>query len=90
MRFTLQDIFNIPTAVIYNPDSYRSVTSVSIDSRSLKRNSLFVAIKGKNFDGHNFVNNAIKKGAGAVVIKRRKLKDLGNVKIPPISFAIQK
>jgi hypothetical protein len=34
MKITLQDIFNIPTAVIYYPDKYVSVTSVSIDTRT--------------------------------------------------------
>ena len=57
MRINLKDIFNIPTAVIYNPDGFTSATSVSIDTRSLRRNSIYVAIKGHYFDGPNFVNH---------------------------------
>ena len=34
------------------------VTSISIDSRSLKAGALFVAIKGAKFDGHNFCGKA--------------------------------
>ena len=85
MRITLKDIFSIPTAVIYYPDKYKSVTSVSIDSRNIKRNSLFVAIKGENFDGHNYIKEAIKKGATAVIVSNRKLANLDYVKIPIIS-----
>jgi len=85
MRITLEDIFNIPTAVIYYPDLYKSVTSVSINTRTIKRNSLFVAIKGKNFDGHNYVKDAIAKGASAVVVSSRKLATLDDIKVPIIS-----
>jgi UDP-N-acetylmuramoyl-tripeptide--D-alanyl-D-alanine ligase len=85
MRITLEDIFNLSTAVIYNPDLYKSVTSVSIDTRTIKRNSLFVAIKGKNFDGHNYIKDAVKKGATAIVVSNRKLNTLDNINIPVIS-----
>ncbi len=85
MRINLEDIFNLSSAVIYYPDLYKSVSSVSIDTRTIKKNSLFVAIKGKNFDGHNYVKDAIKKGATAIVVSNRKLNSLGNIKIPVIS-----
>ena len=43
--------------------------NISIDSRTLISGDLFIAIKGKNFDGHNFLKEAFNKGAKAVVIK---------------------
>ena len=85
MKITLEDIFNIPTAVIYYPDKYRSASSVSIDTRTMKKDSLFVAIKGKNFDGHNYVNQAVKNGAVAVIVSSRKLDEFDKIKIPIIS-----
>lgn len=45
------------------------VSGISIDSRQIKPNEAFIAIKGNNFDGHDFVEQAIKKGAGAVIIQ---------------------
>lgn len=85
MKITLEDIFNIPSAVIYYPDKYKSVTSVSIDTRTIKKNSIFVAIKGDKFDGHNYVKEAVKKGANAIVVSNRKLKHFEDVTIPIIS-----
>ncbi len=73
MRINLSDIFNIPTAVIYEPDKFRSATGVTIDSRQKVKNKIFVAIKGKNFDGHDFVKHAVEKGAAAVIIDSKKL-----------------
>ncbi len=46
------------------------VTGVSIDSRSIKPGDLFVALKGENFDGHNFVDAAFKAGAGAALVAK--------------------
>jgi UDP-N-acetylmuramoyl-tripeptide--D-alanyl-D-alanine ligase len=40
---------------------------LSIDSRTIETGELFVAIKGERFDGHSFLGDALKKGAGALV-----------------------
>src|SRR5580765_6433488 len=40
----------------------------SIDTRTLNPGDLFFAIKGPNFDGHNFVRQAIEKKASGVVV----------------------
>ncbi|MDI6606185.1 MAG: UDP-N-acetylmuramoyl-tripeptide--D-alanyl-D-alanine ligase [Candidatus Omnitrophota bacterium] len=41
---------------------------ISIDSRRLKAGDIFIAIKGNNFDGHDFIAEAAKKGAAAVIV----------------------
>jgi UDP-N-acetylmuramoyl-tripeptide--D-alanyl-D-alanine ligase len=43
------------------------IAGVSIDSRTIKEGELFIAIKGALFDGHDFLNEALAKGAGAIV-----------------------
>jgi UDP-N-acetylmuramyl-tripeptide synthetase/UDP-N-acetylmuramoyl-tripeptide--D-alanyl-D-alanine ligase len=43
---------------------------VSIDSRSVKPSELFVALKGPNFDGHDYVGAALKVGAAAALVHR--------------------
>ena len=45
----------------------REFTGLSIDSRTIKEGELFVALKGGNFDGHDFLGEALKRGGGAVV-----------------------
>ncbi len=49
---------------------------VSINSRTTKKHNLFVAIKGKKKDGHEFVNQAIKNGANYCVVNRANKKKL--------------
>ncbi len=44
------------------------LTSVGSDSRSISNGQLFVALKGENFDGHDYAATAIKQGAAAVLV----------------------
>ena len=46
------------------------VMGISIDSRSLRRGDLFVALRGERFDGHDFVDAAVAAGASGVVVER--------------------
>lgn len=47
-----------------------SVASVGVDSRAVSRDQLFVALKGENFDGHDFVADALAAGAAAALVCR--------------------
>ena len=78
IKITLNDLFNLPMASIYNPDEYKSATHVTIDSREVKPNSIFIAIKGEKFNGHDFVDEALAKGANAVIINEDDLKKYEN------------
>jgi len=44
---------------------------VSINSKKIKNRNLFIAIKGKKNNGHNFLNQAIKNGASYCVVSKR-------------------
>jgi UDP-N-acetylmuramoyl-tripeptide--D-alanyl-D-alanine ligase len=45
-------------------------TGYSIDSRTVNAGDLFIALKGENFDGHDYVVAALEKGAVAAVVQR--------------------
>ena len=46
------------------------VIGVAYDSRKVKQGDVFIAVKGEKVDGHSFINDAIKKGASAVVYEK--------------------
>ena len=48
-------------------DMSMEVEAVSIDSRTVRPNSLYAAIRGTQVDGHQFISDAIEKGATAIV-----------------------
>jgi UDP-N-acetylmuramoyl-tripeptide--D-alanyl-D-alanine ligase len=47
-----------------------TATGVSIDTRSLAAGDLFVALRGPNHDGHDFVAAALERGAAAAMVDR--------------------
>ena len=49
----------------------RTFTGISIDSRNVVAGNLFFAIRGERLDGHNFLSNAIKAGAKAIVVEEK-------------------
>jgi UDP-N-acetylmuramoyl-tripeptide--D-alanyl-D-alanine ligase len=50
------------------------VASVGSDSRNIAQQELFFALKGENFDGHAYVEQALKEGACAAVISDKACK----------------
>ncbi len=43
------------------------ITGISIDSRTVEKGNLFIALKGDKYDGHEYIREALEKGAAAVV-----------------------
>lgn len=64
---------------------------VSIDSRTIKPEDLFVAIKGPRFDGHEFAMQAASQGASGVMISESiKLDaDHGSIRVPDTLRALK-
>ena len=50
------------------PDDAPPISAVCIDSRKMEKNSLFIAIRGDNFDGHAFVKKAAENGAVGIIV----------------------
>jgi UDP-N-acetylmuramoyl-tripeptide--D-alanyl-D-alanine ligase len=63
-------------------DSDSSFNGVSIDTRTLLPGNLFIAIQGEQFDGHDFVEQAAKKGAVAALVNRQVPAALPQIIVP--------
>src|SRR6266513_1134627 len=50
----------------------RKVESIAYDTRRVQRNGMFVALRGEKNDGHNFIGQAIEKGATVIVTEREE------------------
>ncbi len=55
------------------------IDQVSTDTRTIEPGALFIALKGANFDGHKFIDQAIEKGASAVVVDHQM-----DIKVPQL------
>jgi len=77
---TLKELLNRCDTVTASLSLERDVTGVSYDSRKVNEGFLFVAIKGEKYDGHDFISEAVRKGAIAVV-GEKDTKDMQNIYI---------
>ena len=65
MEFSLSELNNVLGDIKNLSKEKRdclNFKNISIDSRTLLKNDLFIAIEGKNFDGHIFLSEVLKKG----------------------------
>ena len=68
--FELRQAFDwLPDAVLFGTGA-ETVQRVCTDTRAVKAGDLFVALRGENFDAHDFVGEAIKGGVAGVVVER--------------------
>ena len=66
-----------------DPSSYflenvNGILGISIDDRTIKKGDLFVALIGDKFNGHDFIENAIRKGAYGIIVSDMKLANKYN------------
>jgi len=69
MKLTLEMAAQFAKAKIVNAQDTQ-ITSITTDTREIRQGSLFVALKGERFDGHDFALDAINKGAVAVLSQK--------------------
>ena len=72
-----------------NPEA--KIKNVCIDSRILKEEDLFIAIIGERFDGHSFIEEAVNKGAKAVIVDRsiKPYPNLSIIRVKDTTKALQ-
>ena len=50
-------------------DSQELIKEIKTDTRKINKGDVFIALRGKNYDGHDFIDEALKKGAIACVVE---------------------
>lgn len=68
MMLTLDEAVRATGAQMHAGGEVPGPMSVSTDTRTLEPGQLYVALRGENFDGHEYVQQAVKKGAAAVLV----------------------
>jgi murE/murF fusion protein len=66
------EILDATGGKLFCGDPARTFTKVSIDSRRISAHDLFVAIKGENYDGHNFIKSVIEQGVKGCLIEQKR------------------
>jgi UDP-N-acetylmuramoyl-tripeptide--D-alanyl-D-alanine ligase len=72
--FKLSEVIKITQGRPIQKGKARAVKAVSTDSRTLSAESLFICLQGERFDGHEFIKEAVKKKAAAVIVEKEIAK----------------
>src|SRR5215469_2337750 len=74
MKLLLDDVVKACEGAFYpTPDRPRLVRIVT-DTRSLQKGDAFLALRGEKFNGHDYLDEAVQKGAAAVIIDDRNAR----------------
>jgi len=69
IRVSLSQLAGILAGQLHGADA--DIVDVTTDTRKLTLGCLFVALKGERFDAHDFAEEAVKGGAGALLVSRK-------------------
>lgn len=90
-NLTLKDIAKATGGKIICGSENILVSDISIDSRQVKNDTLFVPLKGEHSDGHDYIDKAFEAGAAAVISQKEIIADnKGVVLVEDTSLALGK
>lgn len=95
MELIIEELAEACKGKIRQRGSRRTVTGVSIDSRTTQKDMLFIALKGESFDGHDFIAAAYEKAIAAIIVNTNKkvnyspLKDIYIIEVEDTEAALK-
>ena len=87
MKFSLDEIVKITSAKVLYLNNPSGMFNFSTDTRNISPDQIYIPLKGENFDGHNFIEDAIKKSARGFFIESSELERLKT--LPTAKFALE-
>lgn len=80
MQWNSEEIERIVSGRLLSAPYAPAITGISTDSRTLQSGDLFVALRGPNYDGHNYLRQAVEYGAAACLSE----EIIGGLPVPVI------
>jgi len=68
---TIEQVMGATHGKLLQPGRRRQINHITIDSRKIRRGSLFIAVKGARLDGHDFIGQAVSSGAKFLVVSTK-------------------
>jgi UDP-N-acetylmuramoyl-tripeptide--D-alanyl-D-alanine ligase len=72
--FQIRDLIQAIDGEFIIGDTNLLIEDISIDSRTIRKGEAYFAIKGKRYDGHDFIKEAVDKGASVIIYSNKNLK----------------
>ena len=71
-----------------DPESSMQVTGVTLDSRAVTQGDLFACVIGVHDDGHQYADEAVRKGACALLVERKLEHAIPQILVPNVREAL--
>ncbi|MGU9062363.1 UDP-N-acetylmuramoyl-tripeptide--D-alanyl-D-alanine ligase [Clostridium perfringens] len=79
LELNLQEIVKATKGALLKEADVKEIKAVSTDTRKIEEGTMFIALKGENFNGNNYVLEAFNKGAKIAIVDEVKC-DLNELK----------
>ena len=82
IKLFIEELSKACNGVLLQKGREDEAIGISIDTRTVEANMLFIAIKGENFDGHDFITDAYEKKVAGIIVEKNhnanysQLKDI--------------
>ncbi|WP_238967842.1 UDP-N-acetylmuramoyl-tripeptide--D-alanyl-D-alanine ligase [Buchnera aphidicola] len=88
ISMSLKKIASITNGVLYGKNI--TIDHISINSKKILPNTLFIALKGNKFDGHMFIEEALAKGCCAIVTTKKIISFISYIIVEDTTIALGK
>jgi len=72
IKLLIEDLAKACDGKILQKGIQKQASGISIDSRTIEENMIFVALRGENFDGHDFISKAYEKKISGIIVETGK------------------
>ena len=88
--YNIETLLKITNGQSYHTQPDKTFTGISTDTRTIKANNIYIALIGPRYDGHDFVNMAMQKGASLCIVEHDIAESIPYLKVKNSFQALQK
>jgi UDP-N-acetylmuramoyl-tripeptide--D-alanyl-D-alanine ligase len=70
IEWTVEEMVHVTKGQLIQGSYKKTVCGLSIDTRKIQKNELFIPLIGKRRDGHDFIEDAVRSGAAAIIVSQ--------------------
>ena len=93
IQLTIESVVNACNGIIIRKGDNNYISGISTDTRKIQPEMLFVPLVGENYDGHDFIIDASKKGIHATLVEKNKkptcLNELENIYVIEVENTVK-
>ena len=87
--FTVNELIQAGQGRLIQAGTAKKVSGIALDSRTIRPGEAFLALKGENFDGHDFISQAVRKGCRCIIRQRKSCAVASGITVIEVADSIR-